>query len=280
MRTELFGEEHTDVARSSFNLANVLIRLQQFEEAAVLASSAAETFERELSPGSPWTMAALRGLASAELRGGRFDEAEAAAQRALRLATEHHLDRETVLAHNNLATISQERGNLSLADEEFRRALSLSEQSFGAQHRTTLSVMGNLALARLEQGDAQEALRLLEKASDAATEDCNEALLLSLNLTLLRIHEGQYEAAKVASDELAQRCPEPAPRLVPAVNLIVALLELHEGAGAAKLEMMYEEHTTRSGASRLARVVSRVLIDQGNEREAAKWTERIRRSSE
>lgn len=136
----------------------------------------------------PGSLAARRGLAETYLRMERFTESVTAAEQVL------EIDSADLSGHYLLATALVRAGRLDdgrKALEEYRR---LEEEARAAEHRATdIDTFYRGAVARLLEGEPEEAIRLFREGL-AAYPDARQ-LYLNLALTLSRL-ERPAEAAE------------------------------------------------------------------------------------
>ncbi|MGO4596287.1 LuxR C-terminal-related transcriptional regulator [Terrabacter sp. 2RAF25] len=103
-------------------------------------------------------------LADVRVAQGRLGEAEATLRKALDLAaTADGVVRGTADLHSALGAVALERGDVTEAESQLRRAQQLGDEAGMPQHAYQLRV--NMALVRQAHGDLDEALSLLDEAA-------------------------------------------------------------------------------------------------------------------
>jgi tetratricopeptide (TPR) repeat protein len=140
-------------------------------EAAARFREAIALLEAEEGPGSPDVANLLNGLSAVEGERGRYEEGLALASRALSILEPivHLIEGEDgeVLRLASLArlgTFYRELGRYSEAEPILKRALSLSEATFGEEHAQTADARGNLAVLYKYTANFDEAEALYRRA--------------------------------------------------------------------------------------------------------------------
>jgi tetratricopeptide (TPR) repeat protein len=109
---------------------------------------------------------------------------------------------------NNLAGIHMDRGEFDQAAQQLEEALEIRTSILGAQHPLTLQTISNLANARWQLGQREEAHALVQQAADgyrALRADGAEGLgLLLSNLAAMQLAEGDPDAAERNLEEAAR----------------------------------------------------------------------------
>ena len=95
--------------------------------------------------------------------------------------------------------VAQERGELSEAEQLFRRALAFTEAEYGERHAETAITIDNLAQVLEEKGDFDEAEALFRRAlaiaeSTLEADNPSRAIVIN-NLALVLESKGQYDEA-------------------------------------------------------------------------------------
>ena len=158
-RKARFGHSHPAVAELMNNLAALLQKQGNMEDAKVLYRGTLEVVERAHGESHPHTALTLNNLASLLREEGRLDEAEPLFERALRIRSqlhgEDHPSYVTVL--NNLAVLQEERGHFDAACEMYSCALQPVMKHYGMNHPHVAAILNNIAVVKRKQGKLEEA---------------------------------------------------------------------------------------------------------------------------
>ncbi|MEW6431966.1 MAG: tetratricopeptide repeat protein [Myxococcota bacterium] len=145
---------------------------------------------------------------------GRFDEAVAAHEQALKLRAALLGERHPLVArtHSNLGTALRAQGHLDEAAGEYRRALAIEEEVLDPTHPAVAETLNNLANVLQQRGElaaAKEAHERALKIKEAAFGADSLAVALSLtNLAAVLLDQGDVTGAVAAlrrSLELKER---------------------------------------------------------------------------
>ncbi len=149
-----------------------------------------------------------------------------------------------IVARFGLANLAVARGDLAVAEEEFRALLTLSEERHGTSHRNLRVVLGNLAGVLNEQRKYEAAVPILERALELSRQHDRPADLLRLtvstNLANALAGTGQIEQARslreqVLADARSEFGDDHPQTLMAAINL--AEQRLLDGDSAAAREL-------------------------------------------
>jgi CHAT domain-containing protein/Flp pilus assembly protein TadD len=163
---QVLPANHTYVARSENNLAEVYAAQGRYEEAESLYGSALTAFQQSYGPGSSWVAQGLEGLGKLYFAQGRYREAEPFLEEALSirraLLGNTHLD--VALSLNNLGELYRLQGRYSEAVRLHQEALGIRRQLLGEQHADVAQSLSNLALTAVSQGRYGEAETYFQQA--------------------------------------------------------------------------------------------------------------------
>ncbi len=155
-----FGDVDLRVAQDENDLAIVLARGDQREEAIDLTRHALASYAQILGREHPTTVAILNNLGSLLVRGPDLDEGEALLVEALearrRLLGGDHPDVARTLSL--LGDVARRRNDLDSARLCFEEALEIYRVRLGSFHVEVGNTETNLALVELDAGDARAAL--------------------------------------------------------------------------------------------------------------------------
>ncbi len=137
-------------------------------EALRFLRPAVKLARRRLSPANPLRSEALRTLGNVLVDMGKYDQAQALYEEALRAdrARPPTPENEAILANTleSLATAYYFRGDLATAEAPMREALILRERAFGLIHPETAQAMNNLGVLLYQSGRYDAAMRQYQEA--------------------------------------------------------------------------------------------------------------------
>jgi CHAT domain-containing protein/Tfp pilus assembly protein PilF len=165
IRERRLGPEHTDVANSLFNLANIYTRRGDYARAEPLFHRALAIREKASDPEHPYLALILENLATLYSERGNYSKAEPLYMRALTIM-EKALGPEDPgigLSLNSLATLYIRLGDYEKAEPIFRRALAVMEKALGPDHRNIAFPLHNLAVIYKWKGDYAKADSLYQR---------------------------------------------------------------------------------------------------------------------
>lgn len=189
-----------------------LFRLDRNEEAELFLRRAVEIIELDKGPQNPTTLDLKSTLNSFLSQTGRAEEAYPEAQAIYASALEvlgpdHELSLKLL---NRLTIIQTQLGYIKGEDLVSRRRYEYQQRldSFGAQDKSTLRAMNNLANALLKDGQLDEALRI-KKVDQRIRETVfpdNEEFLLVSRITLGEIYAAgdELELAKIHFENIVE----------------------------------------------------------------------------
>ena len=161
IRENRLAPTHPKIAMTLHNIAILEDRSGRPEQARVLLERALSIHDATHGADHPDTAAVRLTLGSALRKLGEQEAALAASKEALR-AYEATLGPDSVLAaiaHTSVARVQVDRGELSEAEAEYRRALEI-QRSKGVSSGVTAASLGHLLL---ERGEVEEAVQLLQQ---------------------------------------------------------------------------------------------------------------------
>lgn len=174
---EALGPDHADTLAAIGELAALLLRTGELEEAERLHRQRLKALEEREGPAHFETLDAVHGLAVLLRAMGRLEEAEACHRRAFQAREEvlGSTHPSTMVSANSLATLLQNMGRLKEAEELFRRSIALLEEARGPEHPETLLFVGNLATVLIAAARYAEAEPLCHRALKGRTKTLGPA---------------------------------------------------------------------------------------------------------
>lgn len=217
IRRRELGPDHADVLDLLDRLPPILVRQGRRDEGLAMAGEAVEAATRALGAGSREALRARARLGETLAKLERYAEAEPVLREALgaQSATlgESHVDCRASM--NVLALALKYLGRSPEAEALYARSAGYEEEIRGPDHPMTLSVLANLALAKLEQGSREklaesEAIqrRVLEARERVLGPGHPETLESMSNLATLLIDVRKLEEA----EQLLRRADEASTR--------------------------------------------------------------------
>ena len=202
IREKALGPEHTDVAQSLHNMAELYRAQGQYATAEPLHQRALSIRENALGPQHPKVAVSLNNLASLYRAQGRYAKAEPLYGSALAifekaLGMEHP---DVAQSLNDLALLYYNQGQYAKAEPLYQRALAIREKALGPAHPDVAVSLNTLAALYPAQGQYAKAeplygraLAIFEKALGPEHPD----VAVSLNdLAALYPAQGQYAKAE------------------------------------------------------------------------------------
>lgn len=154
------GPDHASTLTQLGNLAVVLARTDRLSEAERLYLHMLEAYVRTLGENHPRALTTTGNLARVLARQGRVEEAaplyRAAFDGAERALGMQHP--QTIAAATNYADYLGDTGNGAEADAIYARGLKANVATFGPDHPVTTNIAAFLALLRLREGQAAQAV--------------------------------------------------------------------------------------------------------------------------
>lgn len=164
--TKQYGHHHPDVAAIYHNLAGLNHARGDYQTAETWARQSYQLHLELFGAQHPKTIA--DGAAFGSILHGlkKWDEAISYFKTAITFFEQKfgsiHYD--VALNLNNLAASEQAKGNLSAAEQAYRRALGIKTQILGESHPEVAITLNNLASVLKQIGNKQEAKAFLEQA--------------------------------------------------------------------------------------------------------------------
>jgi tetratricopeptide (TPR) repeat protein len=191
-------------------LADVLVQLEQYQEAERLCAAGLRVDRRRGADGAPILARTLNTLASVYYSSGRLSEAEPPMREALELRRRSLGLRHPATAEsmNNLASLLYQEGRYREAAAEWREALPVYRDVYGAEHPEVATLLNNLGRSALMAGRVDEAVPLLEQAlqmDEKLKGVAHEDLVMPLNsLGMAYLYNGDAERARIDIERALQ----------------------------------------------------------------------------
>ena len=145
IRTELFGEDHEEVAESLDYLGELCQEQASYAEAYRYHQRALDIREKRLGREHAETAKSLNNLGALSDTLGRYEQAreyyEAALAIRKQVLGEQHPD--TAMSLSNLGSLFQSQGKYEQAREYYEAALAIRKQVLGEQHPDTATSLNN-----------------------------------------------------------------------------------------------------------------------------------------
>ncbi len=205
---EKFEDQPLVEARLRRTVGNTYYGLGEYGTAEEHLRRAVEIRRSRLGEEDAATFEALGDLAWAYDGQGRYEEAEALFQQALRRRVPGEEDIGIVETMNGLATAYKHLGRFDEAEELYRETLEVSRRVLGAEHERTLTTMGNLSSNYVSQERYNEAEALSREALGVSRRVLGEdhPQTLSCKGTLATVLWGQkrHDEAEAIQRELLE----------------------------------------------------------------------------
>lgn len=247
-----WGTEDVRTLTADHNLANVLMELEDFEEAERVCRQTLAARNRLLGRHHPHSVLTYSTLGSILHSQGRLEEAADALQDALRSSEEIHGHdaRETTTIINNLALVLEDLGSLQEAEALIRRDIDACSRTLGEEHPDTIVSMANLAKLLTRSGrhvDAEGLWRrvLVAQEETLGTEHPKSA---STRLSLAEALEGQSrhtEAVILLESVLSTRIRRLGPTHFDTVSAAMRLCDVLERLGRSPDAERLYRHTLK-----------------------------------
>ncbi|WP_052418737.1 CHAT domain-containing tetratricopeptide repeat protein [Methanolacinia paynteri] len=167
IRRKTLGEEHSDYATSLNNLAALYDSMGNYRAAVLLYHQAMEILRKTLGEEHPDYASSLNNLAVLYVSKGNYSAAEPLYYQVLDILRktpgEEHPNYATSL--NNLALLYHSMGDYTAAEPLYRQAMEIRRNAFGEEHPDYASSLKNLAWLLVKQDKPDNALTLMQKAS-------------------------------------------------------------------------------------------------------------------
>jgi len=199
---KVLGKEHSDVATTLNNLAELYKALGFYEKAEPLHVRSLAIYEKVMGKEHPLVATSLNNLAEVYKAEGRNEKSEALYLRSLeiyeKVLGKEHPNVATCL--NNLASLYQTQGSYQKAEPLYLRSLKIREKMLGKESAEVANSVNNLASLYQAQGSYEKAeplylrsVAIMEKL--LTKEHPNMATSLN-NLAELYKAQGNYEKAE------------------------------------------------------------------------------------
>ncbi len=157
--------EHRELAKAINNLAGLLYRLGDWEEAERLYLETL-TMKRDLREDDVDIPKTMSNLATILMSRGEYPEAERLYREALEMRKRNYGPEDSSVATNlrSLGTLLYTRGELERAEPLLREALEIRRRIFGPEHTKVAAALSSLGRVLHAQGRYEEAEELLTRA--------------------------------------------------------------------------------------------------------------------
>jgi tetratricopeptide (TPR) repeat protein len=202
IREHQLGANHSAVATSLNNLAELYRTQGRYSEAEPLCVRSLEISERQLGADHPDVANSLNNLATLFYAQSRYSEAEPLCVRSLeilelQLGADHP---HVANSLNNLAALYRTQGRYSEAEPLYVRSLEILELQLGVDHPHVATSLSNLASLFYAQSRYSEAeplyVRSLEIRERQLGEDHPDVATSLNNLAFLYYSQGRYSEAE------------------------------------------------------------------------------------
>eukprot|EP00633_Aureoumbra_lagunensis_P002866 CAMPEP_0197302774 /NCGR_PEP_ID=MMETSP0890-20130614/51260_1 /TAXON_ID=44058 ORGANISM="Aureoumbra lagunensis, Strain CCMP1510" /NCGR_SAMPLE_ID=MMETSP0890 /ASSEMBLY_ACC=CAM_ASM_000533 /LENGTH=633 /DNA_ID=CAMNT_0042782465 /DNA_START=287 /DNA_END=2188 /DNA_ORIENTATION=+ len=172
------------------------------EVATGLNNLALEIGEKTLGPNHPDVAFSLNNLAELLKNQGKYDEAKPLYERSIKVREQklgpNHPDVATPLS--NLAELLKDQGKYDEAKQLYERALEISEKTYGPNHQDLATTLNNLAWVLQAQGKYDEAEQHYQRAlkinEEALGLNHPDVVIMRDNLTGLLMNQKKYKKAR------------------------------------------------------------------------------------
>ena len=163
--TELFGEDHLNVALGLQNLARARSARGAWSDAVELGNRAIAILEKNFGPDHPRVAQALFSISAYKYDAKEYDAAAEDIEEALRIwsAANGPESMEVSTCRNNLGRVREEQGKPLAGAKLHRQAVDIRKKILG-DHMETAFSWGNLGSALAEAGKLQEAIEALKES--------------------------------------------------------------------------------------------------------------------
>lgn len=218
------GETNSLTLNATANLADLLVKLERYSQAQELYESARVGYASKPGKDSPNAISATMGLGLALKLQGKFDEAMKMYTAALdgAILTSGERGELSLQIMNRLGELEIAQGKIEDAHTRLRRALAVSREVLGNDHRETWRSRINLGdvLTRLQRFDEAETL-LLDAVSQMKELPSNQELRSKVLQTMMNLyqawdggatdgpHSEQLKKWQESQDEKPNQAPDP-----------------------------------------------------------------------
>ena len=166
IREKVLGPDHSDVAESLNNLAELYRTLGDYTKAEPFYKRSLAIYENVLGPEHPYVAISLNNLARLYHSLGAYTKAEPLYKRSLTIREKvlgpNHPDVAESL--NNLAVLYKSLGDYARAEPLYKRSLTIGEKALGPHHLHVAESLNNLAELYLALGDYARAEPLYKRS--------------------------------------------------------------------------------------------------------------------
>ncbi len=186
LKESLYGPDHTELAKSLYNLAWLLYRAGEWDLARPAAERALAIQERAHGPKHAGVVRSLHILANVLEDAADFTGAERLYQRELSIGEEIFGAQGVEVANtlNSMAILFRKTGRYSESKPLYERSLAIREKLLGSGHVDVSWSLNNYANLLTDMGDLQAARRMYERAleiREKALEPGHPGVALGLN---------------------------------------------------------------------------------------------------
>lgn len=167
--------------------------------------------ERALYPKDKQMALTLGGLSSIRIRAGKIAEALPLAEEGLTLAlaVDGELSIYGALAYANVAAVHKWAGRYERALPLYRKSLSIYEKLLGPEHPRVASILGEIGLLEMQEGNFTLAERDMQRSLDIVRRPPGwafEEWIGESNLGTLRYRQGKFnDAARLLAHSLSMQ---------------------------------------------------------------------------
>jgi serine/threonine-protein kinase len=276
------GEDGIRVGQSLYALAEVEMRMGQFDQAETHAKQSIELLRAKTSEGSPEVLAATGFLTEVYEQQGRYAEGEALLRHMLttRLRTLSPDSAWAITARNNLAQAIQLQGRIVEATTLLRENVDLLRNDNQRDTATYFIALNNLASLLEQAGDYDASIEMFRETLDRAQSHDSDPRLPTYRQNLGRslLLAGRLDAAWPLLSQDIEGGPDALDLNIERGRRLVHLAEWMRRSGrldeamnytdqaATHFAAMYPPEHPRHGA--VARTRALILRDQGHVKEA------------
>ena len=159
------GPDSTEAAIVWHNIGGLAFDAGNYAEAVESTRRAVQRSEAAFGGAHPNVAADLAALAAALDALGEHQEAAELNQRAFTILERlPGTDYDLATLHNNIGVAASDRGDATMAEDHYRRALVIKERIFGPDHPDVAMTLHNLGALAADNGDDAGATLLLQRA--------------------------------------------------------------------------------------------------------------------
>ena len=205
--TNVFGEDHPNVATSYNNLASVYYRLAEYNKANELHEKALMIRKNNFGENHADVAKSYSTLAPVYYSMGEYNQAKELHKKALmirkKIFGEDHVN--VAISYSTLAPVHFNIGEYNQAKDLHEKALMIYKKNFGEDHAHVATSLNNLALVNSTLGEYNQAKELQEKAlmirKKVFGEDHANVATSYSNLASVYSRLGEYNQAKELNEK-------------------------------------------------------------------------------